>query len=320
VPDAPPLFSVIMPAFRRAALIGRSIETVRAQTFPRWELVVVDDGSDDGTGEVVAALAATDARIRLLRQENRGPAAARNRGVAEARAPWIAYLDSDDIWFPGTLAAFDAAIGHSPGAPLLYGWRHRLSDERVEEVPPEAQERPAGAADLLRGMCLHLVALCHTRAAIERVGGFDEALPACEDLDLLLRLSLAGTSFRPIGVACGAKRRHEGNLSRPSGAGRVLTARVLERFLASGGAALVPPEEAARRLGDLYGDAARAYVRERRFDAALEALEAGRMYGLPARARLAGAAARVLRPFGRRDPRAFPGPLPALGRERAGGS
>src|SRR5690348_15078750 len=104
-----PRVSVIVPVFNRAATIGRAVASVVVQTMADWELIVVDDGSADDPAGALAAL--SDARLRLLRHErNRGAAAARNTGIAAARAPLIAFLDSDDEWLPEKLARQVAAV------------------------------------------------------------------------------------------------------------------------------------------------------------------------------------------------------------------
>jgi glycosyltransferase involved in cell wall biosynthesis len=100
------LVSVITPAFNAAPWIGEAIASVQAQSHPRWELLIVDDGSTDSTAEIVAEYAAADGRIHLFRQANSGlPAIARNRALAEATGDWIAFLDSDDLWLPEKLEA-----------------------------------------------------------------------------------------------------------------------------------------------------------------------------------------------------------------------
>jgi teichuronic acid biosynthesis glycosyltransferase TuaG len=96
--------SIVTPAYRAASFIGEAVASVRAQTYPHFEMLIVDDCSPDDTAAAVGAAAGGDGRIRLLRQpRNGGPATARNRGLAEARGRWIAFLDSDDLWLPRKL-------------------------------------------------------------------------------------------------------------------------------------------------------------------------------------------------------------------------
>ena len=107
-----PFFSVIIPLYNKAAYIRRSLNSVLAQSFNDFELIVVDDGSTDESGSIVASY--TDPRIRLIRQENAGVSAARNRGVAEAKAAWLALLDADDEYFPNFLEKIhEAIVNHS---------------------------------------------------------------------------------------------------------------------------------------------------------------------------------------------------------------
>lgn len=112
--------SIITPAYRAARFIGETIRSVQAQTYREFEMLVVDDCSPDETAAVVERFAATDARIRLLRQPaNGGPAAARNRALAEARGRWIAFLDSDDLWLPEKLER-QLAFHRAQGAKISY--------------------------------------------------------------------------------------------------------------------------------------------------------------------------------------------------------
>jgi glycosyltransferase involved in cell wall biosynthesis len=98
-----PVFSLIMAAYNAADVIHAAIGSALRQTLTDFELIVVDDGSTDGTGEIVAALAAQDPRIRLLTQANAGANATRNRAISEARGRYVTFLDSDDLKLPGYL-------------------------------------------------------------------------------------------------------------------------------------------------------------------------------------------------------------------------
>ncbi len=115
-----PFFSIVIPAFNRASVIADTIESCRAQTWQNFEIVVVDDGSSDGTANVVRKMAAEDSRIRLLEKENGGPAAARNHGVAHARGRYVAFLDSDDRFLPEKLERFAEVIERT-GAEFVFG-------------------------------------------------------------------------------------------------------------------------------------------------------------------------------------------------------
>src|ERR1700742_4118116 len=94
-----PLFSVIIPTYNRCAFIGRALDSVLSQEGCDLEVIVVDDGSTDGTPEMLGRY---DRQIQILKQSNKGPGAARNRGLQEASGEYVAFLDSDDLWFPWT--------------------------------------------------------------------------------------------------------------------------------------------------------------------------------------------------------------------------
>lgn len=97
------LVSIVMPAYKAEKTVAEAIRSVQAQSYPHWQLLVVDDGSPDGTADVVAELAKSDPRIELVRQANAGPAMARQKALDHARGRYIAFLDSDDLWLPGKL-------------------------------------------------------------------------------------------------------------------------------------------------------------------------------------------------------------------------
>ncbi len=112
--------SIIMPAYNAQKTLSASIESVLSQTYPYYELIIIDDASKDDTVSIAEAYASTDARVRVLKNaENSGVAVSRNRGIEEARYPWIALLDSDDLWYPEKLEK-QMALAQAEGADILY--------------------------------------------------------------------------------------------------------------------------------------------------------------------------------------------------------
>ncbi len=121
--------SIIMPAWNAAQTIGESIASVLAQDDEGWELLIVDDGSDDATAAIASAATTSDGRIRLLSHpESRGPAAARNTAIEAARGRYIAFLDADDLWLPGKLSCQRTAMKTS-GAAVVAGGYRRMSED-----------------------------------------------------------------------------------------------------------------------------------------------------------------------------------------------
>src|SRR5262245_4518179 len=100
----PPLASVIIPAYNAERFLRQAVESALAQSYPNVEVLVIDDGSTDGTRQLADELAKADGRLRVITQQNAGVGAARNRGIAEARGKYIAPLDADDFWYPEKLA------------------------------------------------------------------------------------------------------------------------------------------------------------------------------------------------------------------------
>lgn len=189
-----PTVSIIMPCYNAEAHLRQSIGSVQAQTVSDWELLVVDDGSKDGSWSVLADLAATDARIRPFRQQNAGAAAARNRSLREAAGEYAAFLDSDDTWHPDFLDVMLTALHGADG--LAYcGWQHiGLEASRCAPFMPPDYENEGKTETLLQGCRWPIHAALVRTQAIFDVGCFDEGLSSCMDYDLWLRL---GTT-RPL--------------------------------------------------------------------------------------------------------------------------
>jgi len=192
-----PLVSVVIPAYNAAWCVRRAVDSVLAQTFRDFELIVVDDGSTDETGE---ALAGYGEAIRLVRQANGGLSSARNAGIAAAIGRYVAFLDADDWWLPAKLARQVAlmearpelvfcsttTIAQTPDGQVLREWRCAADEgqalERIFQV--NAFVAGSGSAVLAR------------REAFTRVGGYDETLRSLEDIDMWMRLAAIG------GYAC----------------------------------------------------------------------------------------------------------------------
>lgn len=135
------LVSIITPAYKAAAFVSEAICSVQAQDYSEWEMLIVDDGSPDETSKVVSEYAVRDPRVRLIRQENAGPAAARQRGLNEARGRFIAFLDSDDYWLPGKFSR-QLAFMQEHDAAFSYTQYRRISADghkmgRLIDVPEQ---------------------------------------------------------------------------------------------------------------------------------------------------------------------------------------
>jgi len=183
--------SVIIPTWNRRAMVSEAIASVLAQTGARFELIVIDDGSTDGTLDDLRPLAAQarENPIRIEATPHRGPAAARNRGAELARAPLIAFLDSDDRWSPGKLARHLAFMREHPEYAIAQTQEIWIrGGRRVNPGRRHLKRRGDIFADSLR-LCLISPSAVMMRTGLFRSsGGFDASMAACEDYDLWLRI------------------------------------------------------------------------------------------------------------------------------------
>lgn len=183
-PEAPePLVSIIMPVRNRAGELRTAVDSVLAQTWKNWELIIVDDGSTDDSLLVEEVLAASDGRIRVEKRKHGGVSAARNAGLDRAEGKWIAFLDSDNTWLPHFL--HDMVTGLTTANAEAGYASLSLTDEKGTTYRNGA---PTGA-NLLAGNWIDLNVLVVSREQIEAVGGFDTALRRAVDYDLVLRLA-----------------------------------------------------------------------------------------------------------------------------------
>jgi MoaA/NifB/PqqE/SkfB family radical SAM enzyme len=187
-----PAVSVVMPTFNRARVLGEAIESVQAQSFSDWELIVVDDGSNDRTAEAVAKYL-VDPRIRFISRLHAGHSAARNHALGSASGTLVAYLDSDNIWFPHFLKAAVLSLQAVPAADCIYG--ALCSDVHLESPRTILFDR-FDRARLLRENYIDLNTFVHRRSLLDVHGSFDEALNRLVDWDLVLRLTRDKPAFR----------------------------------------------------------------------------------------------------------------------------
>jgi glycosyltransferase involved in cell wall biosynthesis len=236
-----PAISVVVPT-PGGRFVGEAVASVVGQTVVDWELVVVDDGSRDGTAELVAAFAAADSRIKVLTlPRNEGVAAARNLGLASISltSKYVAFLDNDDVWLPWALEVLREALAALPDAAAAHGtaieidecgrerpggdvgwpvYRMGLSRKRLVRWPPD---RPTEFSNLAVEDCIVSVGSgLIRRAALQAVGGFDPRAEHGEDYDMWIRLSRRGP-IAFIDRVVLKYRQHEGQASkRPPPRGR----------------------------------------------------------------------------------------------------
>lgn len=226
--------SIIIPAYNAEKYLPLTLDSVLGQTFQQWELIIVDDGSQDSTRSIAEAYAAQDSRVRVVHQQNGGVAVARNQGYARTspETEAVIFLDNDDIWEPEALAVLTAALERHPeaagayvmgryidgaGQPIRVGmledWmraRRKVEGSRVVAILPS--EFTTFSCFALEQWLPSPGVLLMRRAALEAVGGFDQATAPCDDYDLYFRLTRRGGLIfvdRPLF----GYRLHGGNVS-----------------------------------------------------------------------------------------------------------
>jgi glycosyltransferase involved in cell wall biosynthesis len=255
-----PQVSVVVPFWNASIFLEEAIASVLAQTFESWELLLVDDGSSDGSTEIAKRHAERlPGRIRYLAHEghaNRGVAASRNFGVRHAKGQYIAFLDADDVWFPNKLARQTVILESEPGAAMVcgpsefwYGWTGRPEDVARDYVK-DLRIAPAGlvksptllVSSLSRGTFVaNPSTIVIRREALDRIGGFEEsfigAVQTFEDDAFLAKVQLREAVF--VATECWSRyRRHENSLlSIMTSTGKTRAARLfyltwLEKYLA----------------------------------------------------------------------------------------
>ncbi len=184
----PPQVSVIIPTYNRVDFLKLAVDSVFKQTLSDWELIIVDDGSTDSTADIFRG----DSRLRFIRlEDNKGVSYARNRGIEQARGSLICFLDSDDQWLPEKLAAQVAWMEKDPECPASY--TDEIWIRNGVRVNPMNKHRKYSGQVFRNCLPLCIISpssIMMRSEVLESIGGFDESLPACEDYDLWLRLTL----------------------------------------------------------------------------------------------------------------------------------
>jgi glycosyltransferase involved in cell wall biosynthesis len=213
--------------YRSEQTIDATIRSVLSQELNDLELIIVDDGSPDSSAAIAAAWVERDRRVRLIQQDNVGPAAARVTGAAAARGWMLSFLDADDLWLPGHLAAAHAALDGWPSRGLAFADAWILDDRsrRVSRwtalqryrIAPKPLPATSSAEESLRRMLkLDFLTVCGVtvrRSAYERVGGFDPAFRGTDDWDLWLRIAEAGFEFVRSPTTSAVLRKRTDSLS-----------------------------------------------------------------------------------------------------------
>jgi glycosyltransferase involved in cell wall biosynthesis len=202
-----PLVSVIMPCYNQGRYLAFAIGSLQTQSLASWECLIINDGSDDDTEKVSSRLSSAEPRVRCLQQNNRGPSAARNLGLAQARGHYIQFLDADDLLERRKLELHVAHLEASKEDGIVYGDLRYFADEdstqrsfglRSEQSAWVAEFGMSGQPMLNELLSRNVMAVnCPIlrRSVVERIGPFDEAIPGCEDWEYWIRCAAAGERF-----------------------------------------------------------------------------------------------------------------------------
>lgn len=206
--DDKPLVSIIVPTYNYARFIGETLECLRAQTYDKWECIIVDDGSTDDTPEQVARFMEMDARFKYVQQENARQAAAKNNGLRSATGEYIQFLDADDLIEPRKFEQQVEYLERHPEIDIVYGsMRYFTTEQPAERLywvwgdnKPWMPEISGCGKKLLAALVQQNIMVINSplirRSVVDGVGPFDNAAPPVEDWDYWLRCAAAGMCFQ----------------------------------------------------------------------------------------------------------------------------
>lgn len=208
-----PLVSAIIPCFNQAHYLNEAVESLLAQSYPNIEIIVVDDGSTDNTVEVASCYAT----VQLVKQANSGLAAARNSGIRASQGDYVVFLDADDLLLPNAVEQGFICLQKNPHCAFAWGsYRFLIPDGSASKPRIDTPLEEDCYAALLRGNFITMHAtVIYRQQALDASGGFNAALPACEDYDLYLRIARQHRIAHHHHVIA-EYRKHESNMTRNS--------------------------------------------------------------------------------------------------------
>ena len=255
-----PNVSVCIPTYNREILLRETLNSVFAQTYKDFEVVIVDDGSTDGTKQM---LQRHGYKVRYYWQQNAGDAAARNRLIELAKGKYISFLDSDDLLYPDALERMVEAMPKNTENVVVYG-PYVAIDEHGDILRRGKRRLYNGKITkfLFDNILIHSCGSLFPKKILVKAGGFKRSLKVCSDYELWLRLSLE-YDFIGLQKPVFKRRRHSGNISKICFANRNIEYGVLEDFYFNGGGKeVVPFRQAMKRLSKERYRVARSAVRE----------------------------------------------------------
>ena len=206
------LVSVVIPVFNGEAFLREAVQSVLDQKYSPVEIIIVDDGSTDGTEDVARSFPET---IRYLHQTNQGPAAARNRGIENAQGSLIAFADADDLWPEGKLELQLTYLIRDPAMEIVMG--------RIQQMGLSVLAEPVFSVNLGSAVI--------RKSVFERVGLFDETMRYSEDVDWFMRAREAGAAIVTIDAVTLLYRQHEQNMTRGKSTSELNVLKALKRSL-----------------------------------------------------------------------------------------
>ena len=265
-----PKVSICIPTYNRKEYLKETLDSILAQTYKNYEIVIVDDGSTDGTSDMIKTV---DYPVTYHWQENGGDAAARNKLIELATGDYISFIDSDDLLMPDAVERMVRAMQTETEDVVVYGSYYRIDRDGNVYGKCKRKLRSGNITrHLFETILVHACGSMFPEKILKAASPFETSLKVCSDYDLWLRLS---TKYRFIALhkPTFKRRRHPGNLSGPSFENCMTEFRVLERFYyEKGGKNLIPKKTAMKVLSKESRKAGRCAIREGLYDQAIQFL------------------------------------------------